>query len=57
MFLFIVKLVDNVSETERPGNAKIDFVRRFASTEAVGRKLMYELGMVNAIKQAQVRGK
>jgi glutaconate CoA-transferase subunit B len=52
-----LKVADNVTETERPSNAEIDFIRRFAPTETVGRKLMYELGMVNTIKKAQARGK
>ena len=45
-----------ISETELPSDAEIDFVRRFAPMEVVGRKLMYELGMSNAMKQAQARG-
>ena len=52
-----LKVADNISETERPSDTEIDFVRRFAPTEVVGRKLMYELGMINAMKQAQTRGK
>jgi len=46
-----------VSETERSSDAEIDFVRRFAPRKQGGRKLMYELGMINAMKLAQVRGK
>jgi glutaconate CoA-transferase subunit B len=52
-----LKVADNVTETERPSDVEIDFVRRFAPTEVVGRKMMYEMGMQNAIKQAQARGK
>lgn len=52
-----LKVADNISETERPSDAEIDFVRHFAPSEVVGKKLMYELGMQNAIKQAQARGK
>jgi len=55
--LFIVKVEDNISETERPSDAKIYFVWRFTPTEMVGRKMIYELGIVNAIKQAQARRK
>jgi hypothetical protein len=47
----------NISETERSSDIEIDFIRRFASTEAVGKKMIYELGMVSAIKQMQARGK
>jgi|GEM_PF-1675506 hypothetical protein len=43
------KVADNLSETERPNDTEIDFVRHFTLTEAVGRKMMYELGMINAI--------
>jgi hypothetical protein len=49
-------VADNVPETERPTDAEINSVRRFDPTEVVGRKLMYELGMANAIQQAQARG-
>jgi glutaconate CoA-transferase subunit B len=52
-----LKVADDVSETERPTDAEIDFVRRFAPTEAVGRKLMYELGLTNAFNKAIARGK
>lgn len=52
-----LKVADKVTETERPSDEEIDFVRRFAPTEVVGRKMMYEMGMQNAIKQAQARGK
>jgi hypothetical protein len=48
---------DGVSETERSSDDEIDFVRHFTPAEAVGRKLMYELGMINAMKLAQARGK
>lgn len=52
-----LKMADNVSVTERPTDEEIDFIRRFAPTEAVGRKIMYEYGVMNAFKKAQERGK
>jgi glutaconate CoA-transferase subunit B len=52
-----LKVAHDLSETDRPSDAEIDFVRRFAPTEVVGRKLMYELGLGNAFKKAQARGK
>lgn len=52
-----LKIAHDISETDRPSDAEIDFVRRFAPTEVVGRKLMYELGLSNAFKKAQARGK
>ena len=52
-----LKIAHDLSETDRPSDAEIEFVRRFAPTEVVGRKLMYELGLSNAFKKAQARGK
>jgi hypothetical protein len=46
-----------VSETERFSDAEIDFVRRFAPRKQGRRKLMYELGMINAMKLARASGK
>ncbi|HEY9161625.1 MAG TPA: CoA-transferase [Desulfomonilia bacterium] len=50
-----LKIAADLSVTERPTDAEIDFVRRFAPTEAVGRKLMYELGISNALNKAAAR--
>jgi len=55
--LFIMNAADNISETEWSSDIERDFIRRFTSTEAVERKMIYELGMVSAIKQMQARGK
>lgn len=52
-----LKVARDLAETDRPTDAEIDFIRRFAPTEAVGRKLMYELGLTNAFRKAQARGK
>ena len=52
-----LKVADDLSTTDAPTDAEIDFIRRFAPTESVGRKLMYELGVTNAFKKAQERGK
>jgi glutaconate CoA-transferase, subunit B len=52
-----LKLARDLSETDRPTDEEIEFVRHFAPTEAVGRKLMYELGLANAFRKAQARGK
>lgn len=52
-----LKVADDLFETERPTDEEIAFVRRFAPTEAVGRKLMYELGITNAFNKALARGK
>jgi glutaconate CoA-transferase, subunit B len=50
-------IADDVASTEPPTDAEIEFVRRFAPTESVGRKLMYELGVANSFKVAIERGK
>jgi glutaconate CoA-transferase, subunit B len=52
-----LKVADDISQTIPPTDEEIDFVRRFAPTESVGRKLMFEFGVINAIKLAKERGK
>lgn len=52
-----LKVAEHVSMTEAPTDEEIDFIRRFAPTEAVGRKIMYEYGVMNAFRKAQERGK
>jgi glutaconate CoA-transferase subunit B len=52
-----LKVAEDLSETDRPTDAEIDFVRDFAPTEVVGRKMMYELGIINAFNKAAARGK
>ena len=53
-----LKVADNLSQTEAPTKEEINFVRRFAPTEVVGRrKIMYELGIINAINKAAARQK
>lgn len=47
-----LKIADDLSETDRPTDREIDFIRKFAPGEAVGRKLMIELSIVNAINKA-----
>lgn len=50
-----LKVADDLSETDRPTDEEINFVRRFAPTEVVGRKLMFELGLANAARKAQLK--
>jgi glutaconate CoA-transferase, subunit B len=50
-------IADDLALTDAPTDEEIAFVRRFAPTESVGRKLMYELGITNAFKKAAERGK
>jgi glutaconate CoA-transferase subunit B len=52
-----LKVADNLSQTEAPTEEEINFVRRFAPTEVVGRKIMYELSIINAINKAAARQK
>jgi glutaconate CoA-transferase subunit B len=50
-----LKIADNVTETERPTDEEIDFVRRFAPGEVVGRKLMMELSFINMLNKAEAK--
>jgi hypothetical protein len=43
--------------TERPTEREVDYVRRFAPTESVGRNMRVELSIENTLKTAQRRGK
>ncbi len=52
-----LKVADDLSVTDAPTDAEVDFIRRFAPTESVGRKIMYEFGVLNTFKKAQERGK
>lgn len=46
-----LKVAPNLSKTKRPTDREIDFVRRFAPGEALGRKLLQELTVVNVNKK------
>jgi glutaconate CoA-transferase subunit B len=50
-----LKVADNITVTPQPSDEEIDFIRRFAPTESVGRKLVYELGILNAFRKAGER--
>jgi glutaconate CoA-transferase, subunit B len=50
-----LKIADKVTETDGPTDQEIDFVRRFAPGEALGRKLMYELTITNVFNKAAAR--
>ncbi|MEN6473383.1 MAG: CoA-transferase [Syntrophaceae bacterium] len=52
-----LKVAQDLTVTPAPKDEEIDFIRRFAPTEAVGRKMMYELGMINALRKMQERAK
>ncbi|MBN1534302.1 MAG: glutaconate CoA-transferase [Spirochaetes bacterium] len=50
-----LKIAKDLSETDPPSDEEVEFIRRFAPTESVGRKLMYELAFKYAIQKAQAR--
>lgn len=52
-----LKVADSVAVTPPPSDEEINFIRRFAPTESVGRKVMYELGIMNTFRKAAERGK
>jgi glutaconate CoA-transferase subunit B len=52
-----LKVADSISQTEPPTDEEIYFIRTFAPTEAADRKVMYELGIINAMKKVQARQK
>ena len=48
-----LKISPDLTETERPTDDEIDFVRRFAPTESLGKNLANELAIANAEKRAK----
>ncbi|MFW5936717.1 MAG: CoA-transferase subunit beta [Desulfosalsimonas sp.] len=48
-----LKVADPLPETERPSDAEIDFVRRFAPAEALGREVATELAIDYATQRAR----
>jgi glutaconate CoA-transferase, subunit B len=52
-----LKVSPNLTVTERPTEREVDYVRRFAPTESVGRNMRVELSIENTLKTAQRRGK
>lgn len=52
-----LKVADPLPRTERPSDEEIDFVRRFAPAEALGREVATELAIANATARARQRGK
>ncbi len=49
-----INVAHGISQTTPPTDEEIDFVRRFAPTESVGRKLMYGFG-ISEIEKHEVR--
>jgi glutaconate CoA-transferase subunit B len=52
-----LKVAPELSITDAPRDEEIDFIRHFAPTESVGRKIMYELGIINTMRKMQERAK
>jgi len=52
-----LKVSPDLTQTDRPTDEEIAFVRRFAPTESVGRNLRTELAIENALNRAKRRGK
>jgi len=52
-----LKVSPNLTQTERPTEREIDFVRHFAPTESIGRSMRTELSIEHAFNRAKKRGK
>jgi glutaconate CoA-transferase subunit B len=52
-----LKVSPDLTQTDRPKDEEIAFVRRFAPTESLGRNLRTELAIENALNRAKRRGK
>lgn len=48
-----LKVASDLTETAPPTDEEINFIRRFAPTEVVGRQLMFELGLANIMRKTQ----
>ena len=52
-----LKIAPDLGQTERPTDEEIDFVRRFAPSEALGRQVATELAIAHVTERARARGK
>ena len=52
-----LKISENLSETKRPGDEEIDFIRQFAPTAAMGRALATEAAFANLARELEAHGK
>lgn len=52
-----LKISPDLTRTERPGDEEIDFVRRFAPAESLGRSVSTELAIAHVMKRAKAKGK
>jgi|GEM_PF-6200966 len=52
-----LKISDNLSQTQKPSDEEIDFIRTFAPTAAIGRALATEAAFANLARELEARGK
>jgi glutaconate CoA-transferase subunit B len=52
-----LKISENLSETKRPSEEEIDFIRKFAPAAAMGRALAIEAAFANLARELEERGK
>jgi glutaconate CoA-transferase subunit B len=52
-----LKISENLSETEKPSEEEIDFIRKFAPAAAMGRALATETAFANLAGELEARGK
>jgi glutaconate CoA-transferase subunit B len=52
-----LKISENLSETKRPSDEEIDFIRKFAPAAAMGRALSTEVAFANLAGELEERGK
>lgn len=52
-----LKISDNLSQTKRPSDKEIDFIRKFAPAAVLGRALAIELTFANLAREQKERGK
>jgi|WetSurMetagenome_2_1015567.scaffolds.fasta_scaffold07567_4 glutaconate CoA-transferase, subunit B len=51
-----LKVAADLSQTPRPTDEEIDFIRNFAPNIAIGRELMQELTLANMARKSEMRG-
>ncbi len=52
-----LKISENLSQTQKPSDEEIDFIRKFAPAAAMGRALTTEVAFANLAKEHEARGK
>lgn len=52
-----LKISPDLSQTKRPEDREIEFIRKFAPAESMGRQVSTELAIGHVMKRAKERGK